>query len=102
MVSPGLFVKFFEKHGIFVQYTMLCTLQQNGVLESHNKTLMDIIRSKMSNSSLSTSLWMYALKTTMYLLNRVPIRVAPKIPFELWIGRKPNSKHCMLKVVRQK
>ena len=29
----------------------------------------------------------------MYLLNRVPSKVVPKTPFELWTNRKPNLRH---------
>ena len=47
----------------------------------------------MSNSSLPVSLWMHALKTAMYLLNRVPSKAVPKTPFELWTGRKPSLRH---------
>ena len=36
---------------------------------------------------------MYALKTTMYLLNRVPSKAVQKTPFELWTGRKPSLRH---------
>ena len=36
---------------------------------------------------------MYALKSAVYLLNRVPNKAVPKTPFELWIGRKPSLKH---------
>ena len=36
--------------------------QQNGVLERHNGTLMNMIMSMLSNSCLLVSLWMYALK----------------------------------------
>jgi len=36
---------------------------------------------------------MYALKTAMYLLNRVPSKTVPKTPFELWTGRKPSLRH---------
>lgn len=53
---------------------------------------MDMVRSMMSNS-LPKSLWMYALKTAMYLLNRVPSKAVPKTPFELWINRKPSLRH---------
>ena len=52
-----------------------------------------MVRSMMSNSSLPKSLWMYALKTTMYLLNKVPSNAVPKTPFELWIGRKSSLRH---------
>ena len=90
---PDPFAKFLEKHGICAQYTMPDTPQQNGVSESHNRTLMNMVRSILSNSSLPILLWMYALKTAMYLLNKVPSKVVQKTPFELWTGRKPSSRH---------
>ena len=49
-----------------------------------------MVRGMMSNSSLPKSLWMYALKTTVYLLNRIPSKAVPKTPFKLWTGRKPS------------
>ena len=64
------------------------TPQQNGVAERRNRTLMDIVRSMLSNSTLPLSLWMYALKTIVYLLNWVPSKAIPKIPIELWTGRR--------------
>ena len=89
----GPFDRFLEKRGICVQYTMLGTPQQNDVSERRNQTLMDMVRSMLSNSSLPVSLWMYALKTTMYLLNRVPSKAVQKTSFELWTGRKPSLRH---------
>ena len=47
----------------------------------------------LSKSTVPISLWMYALKTTMYLLNRVPSKAVQKTPFELWTGRKPSLRH---------
>ena len=91
--NPGPFAKFLERHGICAQYTMPGTPQQNGVAERRNRTLLDMVRSMMSNSSLPKSLWMYALKTAMYLLNRIPSKAIPKTPFELWTGRKPSLRH---------
>ena len=90
---PGPFAKFLERHGICAQYTMPGTPQQNGVSKRRNRTLMEMVRSMMSHSSLPLSLWMYALKTTMYLLNRVPSKAVPKTPFELWTGRKRSLRH---------
>ncbi|RVW77645.1 Retrovirus-related Pol polyprotein from transposon TNT 1-94 [Vitis vinifera] len=69
------------------------TPQQNGVAERRNRTLMDMVRNMLSNSSLPISLWMEALKTAVYLLNRVPTKTVPKTPFELWTGRKPSLRH---------
>jgi len=53
---PGPFAKFLEKRGICTQYTMSGTPQQNDVSESRNRTLMDMVRSMLSNSCLPVSL----------------------------------------------
>ena len=52
-----------------------------------------MVRRMVSNASLPISLWTYALKTTMYLQNRVPSKAVQKTPFELWMGRKPSLRH---------
>jgi len=67
--------------------------QHNGVSERRNRTLMDMVRSMLSNSCLPVSLWMYALKAVMYLLNKVPSKAIQKTPFELWTNRKPSLRH---------
>ena len=90
---PGSFAKFLDKRGICAQYTMPDTSQQNGVSKRCNRTLMDMVRTMLSNSCLPVLLWMYALKTVMYLLNKVPTKVVQKTHFELWTSRKPNFKH---------
>jgi len=90
---PGPVAKFLERHGICAQYTMSGTPQQNGVSERRNRTLMDMVRSMLSKSIVPVSLWMHALKSAMYLLNRVPSKAVQKTPFELWTGRKPSLRH---------
>ena len=72
---------------------MLGTPQQNGVAERRNHILMEMVRSMMSYSSVLISLWGEALKTAMYILNRVPSKAVPKTPFELWTGKKPTLRH---------
>jgi len=42
---------------------------------------MDMVRSMLSNSCLTVSLWMYALKIVMYLVNMVRCKVVKKTPF---------------------
>jgi transposase InsO family protein len=81
--APGPFAKFLQEHGIVAQYTMPGSPDQNGVVERRNRTLLDMVRSMLSSSNLSKSLWAEALKTTMYILNRVPTKAIPKTPFEL-------------------
>lgn len=88
--APGPFAKFLQEHGIVAQYTMSGSLDQNGVEKRRNRTLLDMVRSMLSNSNLPKSLWDEALKTIVYILNRVPTKVVPKTPFELWKGWKPS------------
>ena len=90
---PGPFAKFLEKHAICAQYTMSGTPQQNGVAERLNHTLMDMVRSMSSHYDLPLSLWMHALKSSMYVLHRVPSKAVPETPFEPWIERKPSLRH---------
>ena len=56
--------------------------QQNGVAKRRNRTLIDMVRSMLSNSTLPLSLWSEALKTVVYI-NRVLSKSVPKTPFEL-------------------
>jgi len=87
---PGPFARFLQENGIVAQYSMLGDPQQNGVAESRNRTLMDMVRSMMSYSTLPLSLWMEALKTAIHILNRVPSKSVLKTPYELWTGWKPS------------
>ena len=91
------FAKFLQEEGIVSQYTMVGTPQQNGVVERRNRTLMETVRSKTNNTRLlPMSLYSEALKTTVYILNRVPSKVVPKIPFEIWYGWKPSLRHLLI------
>jgi hypothetical protein len=49
---------------------------------------MDLVRSMLSYSMLPISLWIETLKTVVHILNRVPSKSVPKIPYEMWTGRK--------------
>ena len=33
------------------------------------------------------------MKTTTYILNRVPTKAVNNIPYELWTGKRPSIKH---------
>ena len=49
---PNAFTLFLREYGIITNYTILETLDQNGVTEQQNRTLIDIVISIMSNSTL--------------------------------------------------
>ncbi|RDY06523.1 hypothetical protein CR513_09477, partial [Mucuna pruriens] len=74
----GPFTLFLKEYGIVLQYTMPSKPSMNGVVKRRNRTLKDM------------SLWGEALKTVVYILNRVSTKVVNKIPYELWIGKQPS------------
>jgi hypothetical protein len=57
---------------------------------------MDMVRSMMSHSKLPDFLLGGALKAAVYILNRVPSKVVPKTPFELFKGWKPSQNHLCI------
>jgi len=93
---PGPFAKFLEECGIVPQYTMPGTPSMNGVSERRNRTLKEMVRSMICHSTLPESLWGEALKTTAYILNRVPTKATAKTPYELWTSKKPSLKHLRI------
>jgi len=94
--APGPFAKFLQEHGIVAQYTMPGSPDQNGVAERRNRTLIEMVRSMRSNTKLPSSLWVDALKTAAYILNRVPSKAVLKTPFELFKGWKPSLQHIRI------
>lgn len=91
--KPDPFAKFLEEHGIVGKHMISGSPQMNGVTES---TLLDIVRSIISNSCLPLSLWSEALKTAVYILNRVSTQTVSKTPFELCNCWKPSLKHLRI------
>ena len=89
----GPFAKYLEDSGIVAQFTMLGSPEQNGVAKRRNRTLMEMVRSMISRINLPGFLWVEALKTALYILNRVPTKAVPLTPFKLWTGRKPSLNH---------
>jgi transposase InsO family protein len=53
-----------NSYGIIPQLTPHETPQRNGVSERRNQTLLDMVRSMMSQPDLPLSFWGYALETT--------------------------------------
>jgi len=89
----GPFANFLKECGIVAQYTMSGTPHQNGVTERRNRTLKDMVRSMIAHITLPGSLWSEALKTAVYLLNRVPSKTVTKIPYDLWTRKSHSIQH---------
>nr|ABF97003.1 retrotransposon protein, putative, Ty1-copia subclass [Oryza sativa Japonica Group] len=76
--------------GIVPQLTPPGTPQWNGVSERRNPTLLDMVRSMMSQTDLPLSFWGYAPETVAFTLNRVPSKSVDKTPYEIWTGKRPS------------
>jgi len=88
------FSKFGEKMGILHNFSAPRTPQQNGVVERKNRSLEELARTMISESSLPKYFWADAVSTSCYVMNRVLIRpILKKTPYELFNGRKPNINH---------
>ncbi|GJY05168.1 retrovirus-related pol polyprotein from transposon TNT 1-94 [Tanacetum coccineum] len=83
--------QFYEMKGILRQYSVARTLQENGVAERRNKTLIKAVRTMLVDSKLPTTFWAEAVNIAFYVQNRVLV-VKPhnKTPYELFHGRTPT------------
>ena len=75
-----LFKNYCDDKGIARYLAIPSTPQQNGVVEKRNRTLLDIVRSTMAQVNLPIFL------SVAYILNCVPSKSVPSIPYELWKG----------------
>ena len=76
--------------GIVPQLTLLGTPQWNGVSERRNRTLLDMVRSMMSQTDLPLYFWGYALETAAFTLNHVPSKSMEKTSYEICTGKCPS------------
>ncbi|GKC09506.1 retrovirus-related pol polyprotein from transposon TNT 1-94, partial [Tanacetum coccineum] len=88
-------------HGIIAYCTPLYTPQHNGVSERRNRTLLDMVRSMMSQTTLPKSFWDYALETVARILNMVPTKKVEKTPYEP-DKLEPGSIKCIFIVYPKK
>ncbi|GJT68701.1 zinc finger, CCHC-type containing protein [Tanacetum coccineum] len=68
------FLDHLKEHGIIAHRTPPYTPQHNGVSERRNQTLLDMVRSMMSQTTLPKSFWDYALESAARILNMVPTK----------------------------
>jgi len=84
-----------DENGTTHQTTVPETPQQNGVAERLNRVLVEMARTMMRQKDVDQDLWADAIKTAVYIYNRVTSRALPvgKTPFDLWTGNMPNVIH---------
>ena len=82
---------FFLQYGILLRFSCPYTSPQNGKAERSLRTLNDIIRTLLVQSSMPPKFWAEALHTATYLLNIRPSKVNPQTTpyFSLFLSH-PN------------
>ncbi|GJS64190.1 retrotransposon protein, putative, ty1-copia subclass [Tanacetum coccineum] len=89
-MSQG-FLDHLKDHGIIAHRTPPYTPQHNGVSERRNRTLLDMVRSMMSQTTLPKSFWDYALETAARILNMVPTKKGYEALVKRDTLTKPNK-----------
>ncbi|GJX25259.1 putative ribonuclease H-like domain-containing protein [Tanacetum coccineum] len=83
-------IEFCGSKGIKREYSNARTLQQNGVAERKNMTLIEAARTMLADSFLPNTFWDEAVSTTCYVLNRVLVtKHQNKTPCELITSKIP-------------
>ncbi|KAG7591060.1 Zinc finger CCHC-type superfamily [Arabidopsis thaliana x Arabidopsis arenosa] len=84
------FDSFCESKGIQRHRTCAYTPQQNGVAERMNRTIMEKVRSMLSDSGLPKKFWAEATHTAVLLINKTPSSALSfEIPDKKWSGKPP-------------
>ncbi|GKF00793.1 putative ribonuclease H-like domain-containing protein [Tanacetum coccineum] len=82
--------QFYEMKGIKREFSVARTPQQNGVAERKNRTLIEVARTMLADSSYLLSFELKQLILPVMSKNRVlVIKTHNKTPYELFLGRKP-------------
>jgi transposase InsO family protein len=75
---------FLEEEGIKHEFSSPYTPQQNGVVESKNRTLLDMARTMLDEYKTSDRFWAEAVNTACYAINRLYLhRILKKTSYEL-------------------
>ncbi|KAI7944584.1 hypothetical protein MJO28_010279 [Puccinia striiformis f. sp. tritici] len=85
---------FLKEKGIKAERSLPYHHYQNGAIERYNRTVSDMSRAALTDSTLPRSFWGFAFLWANYTLNRVPNKVSGnKTPFESFFGYTPVVDH---------
>jgi hypothetical protein len=82
--------------GIIHETTAPYSPDQNGVAERANRTILERVKSIISEGKLDKQLWMELAQTVVYLKNRSPTTAVSTTPYEAWHGVKPDLSHLRI------
>jgi transposase InsO family protein len=82
---------FLEDEGIKHEFSSPYTLQQNGVVERKNRTLLDMARTMLDEYKTLDRFWAEAINIACYSINRLYLYgILKKTSYELLTSKKPN------------
>ncbi|GKB06542.1 retrotransposon protein, putative, ty1-copia subclass [Tanacetum coccineum] len=84
------FLDHLKYHGIIAHRTPPYTPHHNGVSERRNRTLLDMVRSMISQTTLPNSFCDYTIESDARILNMVPTKKVDKTPYKVWHGQAPK------------
>ena len=88
------FTAHLKASGIRHELTVPKTLEQNGVAERLNRTLVETTRAMLLDAKLPHKFWAEAISTAAYLRNRSPTSaVEGNTPCQAWYGQRPRVEH---------
>lgn len=91
------FKSYCTREGIEHEVIAPYTLQHNGIAERENRTILNMARNMLKTKNLPKKFWAEAVSTSVYLLNRCPIkRLEDKTPEEVWSGTRPSVSHLRI------
>jgi len=91
------FEQYCKDEGIVRHEIFVYTPQRNGIVECMNQTLMERARSMINIANLQNELWVEAISTTCYLVNRSPsVATNCKILEEVWSGQSCDYSHLRI------
>jgi len=89
------FSTYLRNSGISHKKTAPYSLEQNGVSERANRTLIGRAKAMILENKMNDNLWGEAIHTAVYLKNRSPTRSKNSTPYQLWTGQRPNLSHLI-------
>ena len=85
-------MKYCEEERIRRELTALYTPEQNGVVERHNRTVVEMARCMLEENKIPNSFWAEAAATAVYLLNLSPTKaVKNQTPYEALMMRSVKA-----------
>jgi transposase InsO family protein len=83
--------EYLDEEGIKHELSAPYTPQQNGIVESKNRTLIEKARTMLDEYKTPDSFWAEAINTACHAVNRLYLqKYLGKTPYEILTGNKPK------------